>query len=257
MIGAQLLAIGSESETTKRRRDGKMPQIECLLLSDDSEVQRVVKRVADNLGMALENSPSAAEGVERLRKWRFDAVILDSDEAELREVLKEIRKGRRNRTCIAMAIVKDPNSGAAFGMGATFVLAKPVGMERFSRLMHAAHSLIVRQRLRYHRHTVQIPAKLKFGSVQDFPATIINLSEGGAEIVVEGPVVINGPMHLRFSLPDSPFVVEGKGELVWADAQGRAGIRFVHPLTRGNQQLHQWLAERIQPEDLGVVTKRK
>src|SRR5581483_8051291 len=72
LIRAELPAIGSESETRKRRRDGKMPQIECLLLSDDSEVQRVVKRVADNLGMALENSPSAAEGVERLRKWRFD-----------------------------------------------------------------------------------------------------------------------------------------------------------------------------------------
>jgi hypothetical protein len=234
-----------------------MPQIECLLLSNDSEVQRVVNRVSDNLGMSLESLPSVWEGVERLRKWRFDAVILDSEENELREILREIRKGKRNRTCIALAIVKDPNSGAAFTMGATFVLAKPVGMERFSRLMHAAHSLIVRQRLRYHRHSVQIPAKLDFGSVRDFPVTITNLSEGGAEIVVEGPVVINGAMRMRFTLPESVFLIDGKGELVWADAQGRAGIRFVHPLTRGNQPLRQWLAERIQPEDLGMVAKKK
>src|SRR5581483_1610527 len=234
-----------------------MPQIECLLLSGDAEVQRVVQRVTSNLRMKLEIREVTADAVDRLRHWRFDAVILDRGSNDLQDILREIRKGRRNRSCIAVAIGQDPNSGAAFNMGANFVLAKPIGMERFSRLMHAAHSLVVRQRLRYHRHAVQIPVKLKFGSVQDFPATIINLSEGGAEIVVEGPVVINGPMHLRFSLPDSPFVVEGKGELVWADAQGKAGIRFVHPLTRGSQQLHQWLAERIQPEDLGMVARKK
>jgi CheY-like chemotaxis protein len=194
---------------------------------------------------------STSEATDRLRHWRFDAVILDRDSDELQDILRDIRKGKRNRTCIALAIGQDPNSGAAFNMGANFVLAKPVGMERFSRLMHAAHSLVVRQRLRYHRHSVQIEAKLNFGSVRDFPVTITNLSEGGAEIVVDSPVVINGPIHVRFPLPETSASVEAKGELVWSNAEGRAGIRFVHPLLRGMQQFQQWLAERIQPEDLG------
>ena len=230
-----------------------MPQIECLLLSGDAEVQRVVQRVTSNLRMKLEIREVTADAVDRLRHWRFDAVILDRGSNDLQDILREIRKGRRNRSCIAVAIGQDPNSGAAFNMGANFVLAKPIGMERFSRLMHAAHSLVVRQRLRYHRHAVQIDAKLNFGSVRDFPITITNLSEGGAEIVVEAPVVINGPVHVRFTLPESSFAVEAKGELVWANAEARAGIRFAHPLLRGGQQFQQWLAERIQPEDLGMV----
>jgi len=228
-----------------------MPQIECLLLSGDTEVQRVVQRVTNTLGMRLEVVESTSEATERLRRWRFDAIILDRDSNELHEILRDIRKGRRNRTCIALAIGQDPNSGAAFNMGANFVLAKPVGMERFSRLMHAAHSLVVRQRLRYHRHSVNIDAKLNFGSVRDFPVTITNLSEGGAEILVDSPVVVNGPIHVRFTLPETSFAVEAKGELVWSNAEGRAGLRFVHPLVRGTQQFQQWLAERIQPEDLG------
>lgn len=228
-----------------------MPQIECLLLSADTEVQRVVQRVTNALGIRLEVVESTPEASERLRRWRFDAVILDRDSNELQEILRDIRKGRRNRTCIALAIGQDPNSGAAFNMGANFVLAKPVGMERFSRLMHAAHSLVVRQRLRYHRHAVNIDAKLNFGSVRDFPVAITNLSEGGAEIVVDSPVVVNGPIHVRFTLPETSFAVEAKGELVWSNAEGRAGLRFVHPLLRGTQQFQQWLAERIQPEDLG------
>ena len=230
-----------------------MPQIECLLLSDDTEVQRIVQRVTNTLGMRLEVLQSTSQAADRLRHWRFDAVILDRGSNELQEILRDIRKGRRNRTCIALAIGQDPNSGAAFNMGANFVLAKPVGMERFARLMHAAHSLVVRQRLRYHRHAVNIDAKLNFGSVRDFPVNITNLSEGGAEIVVGSPVVVNGPIHIRFTLPETAFALEARGDVVWSNAEGRAGLRFVHPLVRGTQQFQQWLAERIQPEDLGMV----
>jgi len=235
-----------------------MPQIECLLVSNDSEVERIVRCVCDDLGMALEIIASTTQqAIERLRKWRFDAVIVDGTHSDVHEILRETRKARRNRTAIVLAFVQNQNSSQAFKMGANFALGKPIGMERFSRLMHAAYSLIVRQRLRYHRHNVQVEGQLSCGSVRDFAVTITNLSEGGAEIVVDGPIVISGPVHLRFVLPETDFVVEGKGEVVWSNMEGRAGIRFVPPLARGGQQLMQWLAERIHPEELGIVVKKR
>ncbi len=234
-----------------------MPQIECLLLSEDPEVERIVRCVCDDLGMALEIIASTQQAHDRLRKWRFDAVIVDGADGDACDTLQDIRQGRRNRAAIVLALVQNHNSSQAFRMGATFTLGKPIGMERFSRLMYAAYSLIVRQRFRYHRHSVHMDGKLSCGSVRDFSVTITNLSEGGAEIVVGSPVVINGPVYLRFVLPECESLVEGKGEVVWSDAQGRAGIRFLHPLARGGQELMQWLAERMHPEELGIVVKRR
>lgn len=234
-----------------------MPQIECLLLSSDAEIERVTKCVCNDLGIALEVIEVTQLALERLHKWRFDAIIVDGSDSDVRETLRETRKGRRNRNAIVVALVQNENSSQAFKLGANFALGKPMGMERFSRLMHAAYGLIVRQRLRYHRHNVQVEGRLSYGAVRDFTVTMTNLSEGGAEIVVGGPIVINGPVHLRFALPDTDFVVQAKGEVVWSNTEGRAGIRFIQPLAHGSQQLMQWLAERIRPEDLGIVVKKR
>src|SRR5260370_24516284 len=71
-------------------------------------------------------------------------------------ILRELRQGRSNKSCIAFAIVHGRTTvQQAFEMGANFVLDKPISLERATRSVRAAQGLIMRERRRYQRHLLR------------------------------------------------------------------------------------------------------
>ena len=89
------------------------------------------------------------------------------------------------------------------------------------------------------RHKVHGPAFASFDGVTG--GVILDLSEQGLSMQTDVPVVPDGRVHLRLDLPGSAASLETTGYIAWADALGRAGVRFSELPEDARQRLDEWL----------------
>ena len=219
-------------------------QLESLLLSRDPEVIRVVQPALEKLSIDVEVCRGVNSGQEILRTERFDAIIIDCDDLKgALGVLEGLRKSVSNRNSATFAIVNgSTTTQQAFKMGANFVLQKPISALNAKRCFSAAVNFMMRERRRYFRHPVEMPATLSFGEGQKMKVTVTNLSEGGMAIFFRGPLPKGGVSTLSFILPGAASALEPKVQVAWMDELGHAGLRFIDVSKESRAQLDAWLA---------------
>jgi CheY-like chemotaxis protein len=219
-------------------------QLESLLLSRDPEVIRVVQPALEKLSIDVEVCRGVNSGQEILRTERFDAIIIDCDDLKgALGVLEGLRKSVSNRNSATFAIVNgSTTTQQAFKMGANFVLQKPISALNAKRCFSAAVNFMMRERRRYFRHPVEMPATLSFGEGQKMKVTVTNLSEGGMAIFFRGPLPKGRVSTVSFNLPGAASALEPKVQVAWMDESGHAGLRFIDVSKESRAQLDAWLA---------------
>jgi transcriptional regulator with PAS, ATPase and Fis domain len=81
---------------------------------------------------------------------------------------------------------------------------------------------------KFFRAKVNLSVTLKNSHGKELQVQAVNLSTGGLGLdAVSDPTGFSGLVDASFLLPESEIVIHAKGRLVWADAAGRAGFRFV------------------------------
>ena len=191
-----------------------------------------------HIGVEVESEPKRAE--TKLAKAKIDALIVDCD---LSGAAGFLRKLRHDPTQNAVPLVIVSGSGGRNtleAMGATFVFEKPISVEQAVHTLSAARNMILDGRLRYHRHSLDIPLTLTSGANTKIEASVANLSQGGLGVESDGDLP-DGPIRLSFTLPGSNLSVKAMGKVAWTDRQGRAGIRFVQISRRTKRDLQLWL----------------
>lgn len=224
--------------------------LESLLLCRDPDTLRIFRRALDELGIAVEVATAAESALDRLRKARFDTVIVDCDDvAGGAEVLTSIQLAPSNKRAIAIAVMHGGTCmRAAFEMGAHFALDKPVTLERASRSLRAAHGFMVAEQRRYFRHVVDTRAYLSFGLVKQLACKMTNVSDGGMAISIAEQISPGWTVDVRFELPGVTEELQVKGEFAWSDGKGNAGIRFIYVPIDSKKCLGRWLATQIAAE---------
>jgi len=89
------------------------------------------------------------------------------------------------------------------------------------------------------RHEVHGPVFASFDGVTG--GMILDLSEQGLSMQTASPLEADQRLELRLDLPNSG-ALETTGYVAWADALGRAGVRFSELPLEARQRLDQWLA---------------
>ena len=100
----------------------------------------------------------------------------------------------------------------------------------------------------YFRARLDVPGQIITSDAQLF-CKILNVSAGG--VAVDGirePLRLASGFVIRFSVPGIDQPMESKGQLVWAETQGRAGVRFVDLAPDLQRRLTAWLAEKQKEE---------
>lgn len=93
------------------------------------------------------------------------------------------------------------------------------------------------------RHKVHGPVFASFDGVTG--GMILDLSDQGLSMQTVGRLPVEGTdrrLHLRLDLPDSEGQLEMSAYVAWADALGRAGLRFSDLPKDARQRLDHWLA---------------
>src|SRR5215475_15582320 len=192
--------------------------LQALLLSRDPEVHRTIRRVLDTANIDLDLSNNTEQARHILLRRKYDALLVDCDDMPNGPmILRELRQGKSNKSCIAFAIVNGKTSiQQAFEMGANFALDKPISLERATRSVRAAQGLIMRERRRYHRHLVSASGVIIVDGNTELSVTILTLSEGGVSIECARQLEKGGAARLRILLPGSQNYLDLKGEVMWS-----------------------------------------
>ena len=89
------------------------------------------------------------------------------------------------------------------------------------------------------RHEVRGPIFASFDGVTG--GMILDLSEQGLSMQTVVSLEADRLVQLRLDLPDSDTHLETTGYIAWADALGRAGVRFSDLPVEARQRLNEWL----------------
>jgi PAS domain S-box-containing protein len=108
---------------------------------------------------------------------------------------------------------------------------------------------ISQEQQKFFRAKVSLVATLTNASGKELQVQAMNLSTGGMGLdSVSDPVGFSGLLDVSFLLPDSETVMQAKGRLVWADAGGRAGLRFVVVEPALFEMLQHWTNQKMKDE---------
>ncbi len=228
--------------------------LDSLLLSKDPEVLRVIRPTLEKLSIEVEICNEARAGAKILISDKFDAVIVDCDDLNGGlAVLQGLRTTPSNKNSVAFAILngKRTTTQEAFGMGASFVLQKPISALNASRCFHAALNFMVKERRRYFRHPVKMLVKVILEG-KTLNATSTNISEGGIALMLREALPKGSAPRLQFSLPGKNVHLEVEAEVAWVDVKGLAGFRFRNVAKDSQEQLEQWLDRQMEQEFPGA-----
>lgn len=221
-----------------------------LVVCADRDSASVLKAALADMGMAVDDTPSISRGLGLLNEKRFDAVVLDyrADQAS-EEFLARLRQSAKNRDSLLIALVDEGfNARPVFGLGANFVLYRPLTAERTRLSLHAARSLMRRERRRTPRQRVNSTANVSYPGAPDHNAAMMDLSDGGVLITTRNCLPKSGKVYFEFELPGQQKLVRLSGEVAWQDSSGRGGIRFLDVPQASRRLIQSWLQQNdLQP----------
>jgi transcriptional regulator with PAS, ATPase and Fis domain/Tfp pilus assembly protein PilZ len=100
---------------------------------------------------------------------------------------------------------------------------------------------------RYYRAQLNVPAIMKHAD-ERFPATLLNISLGGAAVAAEKTLRFGISLLLCFSIPETEIKAEISGRVAWSNREGQHGIQFGEIPTAIRASLQRWLVNEMKKE---------
>ena len=232
-------------------------EMKSLLLSQEQETLTLLLGVLRDLQLGVEVCSSREEVLDRLLQDKFHAVIVDAAVQGSNDLLRFCRVTGENRNCVSLAVVDTlPEMQAALDLGADFVICRPLSAEAVARSVRAMKGLIFRMGRRSVRVVVPSLVYTSIDGRKD-QAIILDVSEGGLAVQAVEPIEASRPLKIGFRLPDSARAIEATAEVAWADASGRAGIRFLDMPDPCCQVLKEWVRVNMSPPAQIALTQQR
>ncbi len=222
--------------------------VRLIALTEDLHMLATLRRALDNVGVTMVICEDVDSLYELLNTGHYEGILIDADDVPGAMALQlELRQDRRCRTTVLFSVINGRTSvQSAFGMGATFVLEKPLTLDRAMRCFKAAYGIIVGERRRYYRHRVETLVDFESGG-KKYVANAVDVSSGG--MCVETPVTV--PMESRvtvqLTLPDSNTKFTAICDVVWSGGS-RIGLQFNQVGRKDRETLAKWLETRMEME---------
>ena len=228
-------------------RKPRMPSnmaLTSLVVCADAKAVQVLSRILREMGIRAEHCGDPHQAIGRLKTDRFDALLVDCEyEAAAKEMVTAAKSSTTNKNSLVIALADSTNNvREIFAEGVSFVLYKPLSADRVSNSLRAARSLLPNERRRKPRVPVYGPVAIAYGTSENVPANLVDLSEEGVAIRAERALAPSAKVYFEFKLPDhGSSTVRLAGEVVWTDFTGRVGLSFAKVPQSSRQLLDGWL----------------
>ncbi len=225
-------------------RNLRLMKRNALLMCRHQPSLRTLAGLLEDLQIEQEVCLSADEAVEMLVQSHYSALVLDFDLPGASQVARLARMAPAHRRPVVFAMVSaQTHVGETFQAGANFMLYKPLVTEQVMRSLRAGRAFMQADRRRSPRQKIEALVYLQFG-IAALPGLILDLSAHGLSLQAAEPLPAVHKIPLRFVLPGTSHMVEGTGEVIWCDDEGRAGMLFSHLTADSRKYLRNWLNKR-------------
>ena len=214
-----------------------------LLISTDDSAAEILGRVLPASGIAVERFSDLASAMARLQQQRFDALVLDYENAPAAaEIFEEGRRLNSGSAPVTVALVAErAKARDILSGGAHFVLYKPLSEESARAGLRAVSALLNRERRRAYRVPVQAPVELSLPDTRKAEGILLDLSETGMDVLTAEPQVPGALINFRFELPDGALEINAHGQVAWAKPNGQTGVHFLDLDESIKTQMRAWL----------------
>jgi len=220
--------------------------LHALLVSKDDEAAETLIQALAQFGVAVDRSSAAEVAQTRLAEERFDQVVVDFDDPETASaLLQACRQPAPDRNApVTVALVRDASQiRSILGSGAHFILTKPVSPEQAESTLRACTALLKRERRQTFRVALQAAISLRTDDSNTLEGILLDLSNGGMDVLVAKPLAARTLVHFSFELPEGGPAVEGDAEVAWGSANGQTGLRYLEMDPKYREQLSEWLTK--------------
>jgi ActR/RegA family two-component response regulator len=215
-----------------------------LLMCREEKHLRVLGKALDEVGMEQEVCLSAPEALDLTVQRHYSALVLDFDLPGAATVARMARLAPSRRRPLIFGVIGALTEIAeTFQAGANFIFYKPLGLEQIVRCLRAGRGFMRPDRRKSPRQSLESLVYLQFG-IAALPAMVLDLNQDGLALQAPEPLPPVQQVPMRFVLPGTGHMVEGMGEVVWADDGGRAGMLFSRLTPASRKYLKQWFVKR-------------
>jgi hypothetical protein len=201
--------------------------------------------VSKEFGIYTQTSSSARGVPEELGRERFEALLVDFDTvSDSAPILVTLRGSPSNKSAIVLAVATGAERRQqAISLGVNFVFERPLEIKDLRVALTTAYELMVRERRRYFRCSIEFPVQLTRSNSTEIQCTTANVSRNG--MAVRSPTAFNPgeSLEIALDLPTGKTVL-AQGAVVWDDRHGKAGIHFTSS-PEMQQLLDSWLDVRF------------
>ncbi len=231
--------------------------VRALLVSNDPPTIELLSKSLEELAASTDVCRDIQSAIDHLNSRKFETVVVDLKLGEhSKDILERVRLSPSNHTTVAFAITDSTEESAiAFEAGSNYVLERPLSPTSIGPTLKTAYSLIVRERRRYFRCPISIPAAIGEHQAEEIHCQAVNISEGGMAIISSAPLQPGAQVAVQFTIPGQVRPFAAQSEVCWCDEQGRAGLRFLNLSFEHSSELREWLAQRLEeslPESVAL-----
>jgi CheY-like chemotaxis protein len=220
-----------------------------LVVEDEPVLLKLMAQTLRSCGAEVVALSDGNVALLRLRLENFDGIFLDLLMPGVTglDLTREARKSSCNRTTpivIVTGLDRADTMGRVFGVGATFLLHKPVDRQKVVRLFDTIRGTMLEERRRARR----IPLDRVVTCVQGgrvFEGRSGDLSEWGISFQADGPLHTDDAVTLRFSLPAQDQEIEVSATVARVESK-RVGCRFVELVETDREAIHRAIASAVQ-----------
>jgi ActR/RegA family two-component response regulator len=229
-----------------------------LIVSEDAVATRQIAEALQELALSVEIYNKVSDAMDRVNQSKLEVAIVDfslGNQATL--FLEQLRGSASNRTAVAFAITKSSVETAyALKAGSSFALERPITFDSLRNTLQAAYGMIVRERRRYFRYPISVPAAAsKKGELEIFGETV-NVSERGVAFSGSTPLGPGAEVTLQFTLTNPQLAITADCKVCWTNDQGQSGLSFLFLPSDLSSELQAWLARRLEEQLPDLVTRR-
>ena len=214
-----------------------------LIVCADAPAVQVLCRILDDMDIQAETCGELPRAQTRLLEQHFDLVVLDfQDEASAATLISQVRSSPLQGGILIVALADSGDRAAAiFEKGADFLLYKPLSRERALHGLHAARDRIRQERRRQPRIPVHVCTFIAYAGKEDASATVLEINENGLGFRTPDTLPQSGKVYFQFALPGEDAVLRLGADVMWRDASGRVGVRFVNVPQASKRLLRNWI----------------
>lgn len=211
---------------------------ECLFVSRDTSLFRVIGRILRDLSISTSICLSSSKAFDLLGKGAADLIVIDYECEESSELMRQIWKGGKWKKPTIVAV----SNTQAMPPGAHVVLRKPVTTETGVKCFKDAYSRMLVDYRRHARHALMLPVDATFDDdSRQVSLVITDIGDGGVGLSTKENLVVGDMLSFRVALPGAPRQILVHVRVLWTREYGRAGCEFVRIPPVDLMMLHDWL----------------